>query len=217
MFSEQETYTGSAEEQRKAGLGHFRFHDLRHTFGSLLIEAGIPLPYVRDQMGHSSIQVTADKYVHLVARRNLHFIDRLDTPKTTQPDATQAQPKRTIRCPARTLKRQQVIEKQGWCERGDSNPHPLRDQILSLARLPIPPLSHWPIILDSMRGCALFGEVRLLHARLKIGITGRGRGRARNQVLESAPYSPSQFRRPGSHPDGPGRGRKKHGKCEESE
>ena len=28
-----------------------------------------------------------------------------------------------------------------WCERGDSNPHPLRDQILSLARLPIPPLS----------------------------------------------------------------------------
>ena len=30
---------------------------------------------------------------------------------------------------------------QAWCERGDSNPHPLRDQILSLARLPVPPLS----------------------------------------------------------------------------
>src|SRR5262245_52211652 len=29
-----------------------------------------------------------------------------------------------------------------WCERGDSNPHTLRYQILSLARLPIPPLSH---------------------------------------------------------------------------
>ena len=28
-----------------------------------------------------------------------------------------------------------------WCERGDSNPHTLRYQILSLARLPIPPLS----------------------------------------------------------------------------
>jgi hypothetical protein len=34
-----------------------------------------------------------------------------------------------------------VLDKEGWCERGDSNPHPLRDQILSLARLPIPPLS----------------------------------------------------------------------------
>src|SRR5690348_11344339 len=32
--------------------------------------------------------------------------------------------------------------KISWCERGESNPHPLRDQILSLARLPIPPLSH---------------------------------------------------------------------------
>jgi hypothetical protein len=30
-----------------------------------------------------------------------------------------------------------------YCERGDSNPHALRHQILSLARLPIPPLSRW--------------------------------------------------------------------------
>jgi hypothetical protein len=37
--------------------------------------------------------------------------------------------------------RRQPIERKAWCERGDSNPHPLRDQILSLARLPIPPLS----------------------------------------------------------------------------
>src|SRR5207249_2659643 len=29
-----------------------------------------------------------------------------------------------------------------WCERGELNPHPLRDWILSPARLPVPPLSH---------------------------------------------------------------------------
>jgi hypothetical protein len=28
-----------------------------------------------------------------------------------------------------------------WCERGELNPYPLRDWILSPARLPIPPLS----------------------------------------------------------------------------
>ncbi len=28
-----------------------------------------------------------------------------------------------------------------WCERGDSNPHGFTRQILSLVRLPIPPLS----------------------------------------------------------------------------
>src|ERR1043165_36590 len=37
-----------------------------------------------------------------------------------------------------------------WCERGDSNPHTFRYQILSLARLPIPPLSHF----NHLRGSA---------------------------------------------------------------
>src|SRR5712691_292101 len=32
-----------------------------------------------------------------------------------------------------------------WCERGDSNPHTFRYQILSLARLPIPPLSQFEL------------------------------------------------------------------------
>ncbi len=74
-----ERYFLPALEQ--ANLRHFRFHDLRHTFGSLLIEAGAPLPYVRDQMGHSSIQITADKYVHLISGRNVRFIDRLSRSK----------------------------------------------------------------------------------------------------------------------------------------
>jgi integrase len=77
----------------RANLRRFRFHDLRHSFGSLLIEAGAPLPYVRDQMGHSSIQITADKYVHLLSGRNVRFIDRFDAPKDAQPSATQAQPR----------------------------------------------------------------------------------------------------------------------------
>lgn len=44
----------------KAGLRKIRFHDLRHTFGSLLIQDGASLTYVKEQMGHSSIQVTVD-------------------------------------------------------------------------------------------------------------------------------------------------------------
>ena len=124
-----------------AGMRKFRFHDLRHTFGSLLIEEGAPLPYVRDQMGHSSIQITADKYVHLVARRNVRFIDRLDTATSPQPSATQTQPSTKRPVPDASVSSPQVIDRKGWCERGDSNPHPLRDQILSLARLPVPPLS----------------------------------------------------------------------------
>ena len=128
----------------RANLRRFRFHDLRHTFGSLLIEAGVPLPYVRDQMGHSSIQITADKYVHLIAGRNVRFIDRLDALKDAQPNATQAQLEAQRGKGSIEAVHSQVVEGEVWCERGDSNPHGFPRQILSLVRLPIPPLSHGP-------------------------------------------------------------------------
>jgi integrase len=126
----------------RANLRRFRFHDLRHTFGSLLIEAEAPLPYVRDQMGHSSIQITADKYVHLLSGRNVRFIDRLDPSNTAQPNATQTQPDAHSRQEICEENQPQLVEEKPWCERGDSNPHGFTRQILSLVRLPIPPLSH---------------------------------------------------------------------------
>ena len=44
----------------KAGLRQIRFHDLRHTFASLLLQQGASLTYVKEQMGHHSSQVTVD-------------------------------------------------------------------------------------------------------------------------------------------------------------
>ena len=70
-----------------AGLRRIRFHDLRHTFGSLLIQAGASLAYVRDQMGHSSIQVTVDIYGHLIPGANISYVDRLDAVTTPQQSA----------------------------------------------------------------------------------------------------------------------------------
>ena len=49
--------------------------------------------------------------------------------------------------PNRKRVRYNLVTKQSadpWCERGDSNPHGFTRQILSLVRLPIPPLSHFP-------------------------------------------------------------------------
>jgi integrase len=48
----------------KAKLPHVRFHDLRHTYASWLIQAGVSLTAVRDLLGHSSIAVTG-RYAHL--------------------------------------------------------------------------------------------------------------------------------------------------------
>ena len=41
-------------------------------------------------------------------------------------------------------------DRKEWCERGDSNPHGFPRQILSLVRLPIPPLSH--MLFQSVNG-----------------------------------------------------------------
>src|SRR6266481_5449902 len=51
-----------------------------------------------------------------------------------------------------------------WCERGDSNPHALRRQILSLVRLPIPPLSQFS---NPMDGCCLDSAILQTHMRRK--------------------------------------------------
>ena len=62
----------------KAELRHIRFHDLRHTFASLLLQQGESLTYVKEQMGHHSIQVTVDIYGHLIPGSNKQAVDRLD-------------------------------------------------------------------------------------------------------------------------------------------
>lgn len=62
----------------KAKLRKRRPHDMRHTFASLHIQAGESLVYVKEQLGHSSIQITVDTYGHLVPGGNKDAANRLD-------------------------------------------------------------------------------------------------------------------------------------------
>ena len=61
----------------RAGLRRIRFHDLRHTFASLLLTNGESLAYVKDQLGHTSIKMTVDVYGHLQPGANRAAMDRL--------------------------------------------------------------------------------------------------------------------------------------------
>ena len=51
---------------KAAGLDGIRFHDLRHTFASLRLAAGVDPKKVQAALGHSSIMVTMDIYGHLM-------------------------------------------------------------------------------------------------------------------------------------------------------
>jgi integrase len=49
----------------RAGLGATRFHDLRHTCVTLLLDLGTPPHVVREIVGHSAIEVTVTIYAHV--------------------------------------------------------------------------------------------------------------------------------------------------------
>lgn len=54
---------------RKTGLDRLSPHDLRHTYGTLLTNAGVSPVYLQRQLGHASIQLTIDTYAATAAPR----------------------------------------------------------------------------------------------------------------------------------------------------
>jgi integrase len=51
---------------RRAGLGHWHLHQLRHSGDSLMLAQGTDLYVVSEVLGHSSVAITKDVYGHLV-------------------------------------------------------------------------------------------------------------------------------------------------------
>ncbi|MBF0336923.1 MAG: site-specific integrase [Nitrospirae bacterium] len=62
---------------KKAGVGEFRLHDLRHTFASLLVQKGISLQTVQELLGHSSYNTTLI-YAHMSQSHLQDAIAKID-------------------------------------------------------------------------------------------------------------------------------------------
>lgn len=62
---------------RRAGIKDFRFHDLRHTFASQLVMAGIDLTTVSRLLGHKSLTMTL-RYSHLAPSHMTKALEILD-------------------------------------------------------------------------------------------------------------------------------------------
>ena len=62
----------------RTGLPHIRFHDLRHTVATLLLEQGVHPKVVQERLGHSTISVTMDTYSHVVPALQREAADELD-------------------------------------------------------------------------------------------------------------------------------------------
>jgi integrase len=68
---------GFSSALKKAGIEDFRFHDLRHTFGSHLVMQGVDLRTVQQVMGHKDIKMTM-RYSHLSPEHVQEAMERLD-------------------------------------------------------------------------------------------------------------------------------------------
>lgn len=62
---------------RKAGQRRIRFHDLRHSTATLLLEQGVELVVIKELLGHAHIGVTATVYAHVRLRLQRDAIDLL--------------------------------------------------------------------------------------------------------------------------------------------
>ena len=61
-----------------AGIPEVRFHDLRHTHATLLLEQGVHPKVVQERLGHSSIRLTLDTYSHVSETLQSEAVEKLD-------------------------------------------------------------------------------------------------------------------------------------------
>jgi len=71
----------------KCELNYRKLHTTRHTFASMMIANGELLAYVKELMGHHSIQMTVDVYGHLLPTENGAAVNALDDTPIRTPGA----------------------------------------------------------------------------------------------------------------------------------
>jgi integrase len=54
------------QHTRAAGLPRIRLHDVRHSYATAALAAGIPAKVVSERLGHASIAITMDTYSHVL-------------------------------------------------------------------------------------------------------------------------------------------------------
>lgn len=72
-------YSGFSRICEKAGVPHFRFHDLRHTNASIMLATGVPDKYSMKRMGHATNNMLKTTYQHTIKEKEAEFDQKIDS------------------------------------------------------------------------------------------------------------------------------------------
>ena len=123
---------------RAGGVRQVRFHDLRHTFGTRMAAAGVPMPTLQDWMGHRDFKTTLIYADYAPSGHEVGLVERAFSKNGPQLGPPSAEAER----PTDPTKRENPAL------RGTSSDAPERirtstdhtvHKALNLARLPVPP------------------------------------------------------------------------------
>ena len=66
--------------QKRADLRRITWHELRHSYASILVSGGAPLALIRGLLGHSSVKMT-ERYAHLAEGQGASYVHLLSWPE----------------------------------------------------------------------------------------------------------------------------------------
>ena len=77
-MSGQAIYKAFVTVCQKAGVRHYRFHDLRHANASVMLALGIPDKYAQERMGHATNNMLKTVYQHTMKSKRDEVDDSID-------------------------------------------------------------------------------------------------------------------------------------------
>lgn len=71
-------YNGFERVCKKAGVPHFRFHDLRHMNASVMLAIGVPNKYAQERIGHATDNMLKTVYQHTIQEEQKKYSEEID-------------------------------------------------------------------------------------------------------------------------------------------